>query len=1151
MLRSAGYFEKIPCPYFLRGCCERPFCHYRHQQAETLFAAPSGSRAAENGKDPLTRFKAYSSTLSKPAALSEKDPSVMELERINKAIETVKCEVEKEQKRLTHYKNLQGKVSSSGSCPDSVAPLTIEDHSRNKIQNASATRKFPSSYSGNSKYVVDKSKPRTDLEYDPLSNYSADLRNPKSQQCEGHEKRGIKRTKEEVSVGTTERLNKEIEMQESDDDGILVIDIPPLENDGKRTRSSKRCKSNVNQTEKLTEAAEDGDVLAKTLIQNVLDPVLQYEPNVSLITKAERPKGLEYKNSFSATDGKFGNEVKSSSLAFTSTRTSTRLEKSNSETKATGALRKQAEHHIPSSSSVSDCSKANLKSTRELEGSSCAATKSQRKPEWDLMIKGVDPSKSEQRDGYKEGIHCLPIQPKPPSLTPNPVLQLKGSDRGGISPSLKTKTEDQSKVQQTSDSNNKTYCPPLQQKSTVPSIQKGQSEAEEFNFDGINFLLPTENLKFDQEDLTKDSTGLQLQQELLQSCIPQLATTELEYSSCSLNPSPVLPENDENAAIDLASEAETGYSDLDTDLSDSDTMEECYRIFMEANEPKPETQEKSNAAVDIMDVDKPELEKKPNLLPGQKKRVAHISKYNEVNKNRQQVVIPFRGPTVQLPNLSRIHQLQQQASVLTAAVKGGQAFVAATTGQKKPIIVATSTPLPSPVQTVAMTVPWTIIVPEGSIASLPITHIPTPVAPQRVTYTPSKAISTRRKPKVPAESSSKVPHDVRQRYVNQFVEEFLKTSFTVEEAFEKALAEEKAVFDRSTNKLKYLSIAVNSLKRLKNQTNPSVKCMESHGQGSRGNTIITPGTVLTNDAASVALYEQLKEYVLSEEMLKANNYPLQHPDKPSAAVLYGEISKRSSTDSSKRICCRCGATYSVSLSGKHVRKEECNYHCGKVLKKKVPGGMDTRYSCCEGAVGTPGCQVFKLHVHDGVKDNLEGFVKTFQKPIPVNGSPGVFALDCEMCYTTQGLELARVTVVNSSLQVIYDTFVKPDNEVIDYNTRFSGVTEEDLQTTTTSIRDVQAVLLNLFSADTILIGHGFENDLCALKLLHGTVVDTAMVFPHRLGLPHKRALRSLTADYLRRIIQESVDGHDSSEDASACMELMLWKIKEDGKVKRW
>lgn len=39
------------------------------------------------------------------------------------------------------------------------------------------------------------------------------------------------------------------------------------------------------------------------------------------------------------------------------------------------------------------------------------------------------------------------------------------------------------------------------------------------------------------------------------------------------------------------------------------------------------------------------------------------------------------------------------------------------------------------------------------------------------------------------------------------------------------------------------------------------------------------------------------------------------------------------------------------------------------------------------------------------------------------------------CYTIHGLELSRVTLVNSRLQVIYDTFVRPDSEVIDYNTR--------------------------------------------------------------------------------------------------------------------
>ncbi|EOB04805.1 RNA exonuclease 1-like protein [Anas platyrhynchos] len=154
----------------------------------------------------------------------------------------------------------------------------------------------------------------------------------------------------------------------------------------------------------------------------------------------------------------------------------------------------------------------------------------------------------------------------------------------------------------------------------------------------------------------------------------------------------------------------------------------------------------------------------------------------------------------------------------------------------------------------------------------------------------------------------------------------------------------------------------------------------------------------------------------------------------------------------------------------------------QLLFLAVAGGLEKHYSCCEGIVGSPGCQIAK-------------------------------------CYTSQGLELTRVTVVDDKLQVVYDTFVKPHNEVIDYNTSFSGVTEDNLKNTKTTLRDVQAVLLNLFSADTILIGHSLENDFFVLKLIHDTVVDTSILFPHRLGPPNKRALRSLMADYLMRIHQ--------------------------------
>jgi len=53
---------------------------------------------------------------------------------------------------------------------------------------------------------------------------------------------------------------------------------------------------------------------------------------------------------------------------------------------------------------------------------------------------------------------------------------------------------------------------------------------------------------------------------------------------------------------------------------------------------------------------------------------------------------------------------------------------------------------------------------------------------------------------------------------------------------------------------------------------------------------------------------------------------------------------------------------------------------------------------------------------------------------PVN-EQGVYALDCEMCYTTQGLELTRVTIIDEDCKVIYETLVKPQNPIIDYNTR--------------------------------------------------------------------------------------------------------------------
>lgn len=156
----------------------------------------------------------------------------------------------------------------------------------------------------------------------------------------------------------------------------------------------------------------------------------------------------------------------------------------------------------------------------------------------------------------------------------------------------------------------------------------------------------------------------------------------------------------------------------------------------------------------------------------------------------------------------------------------------------------------------------------------------------------------------------------------------------------------------------------------------------------------------------------------------------------------------------------------------------------------------------------------------------------------------IYTLDCEMVKTSldpERLELARITIIDWDKNLKLDTLVTVERPVIDYLTPYSGITKDKLDKATTSFSDVREILMNLLTPDAILIGHALYNDLNALKLVHHTIVDSAMLFPHPRGGKFRSSLRALSERFLNRRIQVGSDGHDSKEDAEATLELVKQK----------
>jgi RNA exonuclease 4 len=161
----------------------------------------------------------------------------------------------------------------------------------------------------------------------------------------------------------------------------------------------------------------------------------------------------------------------------------------------------------------------------------------------------------------------------------------------------------------------------------------------------------------------------------------------------------------------------------------------------------------------------------------------------------------------------------------------------------------------------------------------------------------------------------------------------------------------------------------------------------------------------------------------------------------------------------------------------------------------------------------------------------------------------VVALDCEMVGVGPGGRisvLARVSVVDYYGRKIFDSFVRVEERVTDYRTHVSGVTEHDLKGP--KAMDFGMVRKNVkqLLKNKIIVGHGLENDLRALKIeqdhLWYNIRDSATQYQPYLrvdqyGQLKPRRLRDLAWYFLGIVIQQEGKPHDSLEDARAAMAL--------------
>lgn len=491
---------------------------------------------------------------------------------------------------------------------------------------------------------------------------------------------------------------------------------------------------------------------------------------------------------------------------------------------------------------------------------------------------------------------------------------------------------------------------------------------------------------------------------------------------------------------------------------------------------------------------------------------------------------------------------------------------------------------------------------DGSITSHCTSNYSLSFTHRSTSSSPSAACKLLPRPVLPY---APIRQDERQHYLrllhDQYVHcnrNFLNNSQSNDEITRKAVNEEFRIASSTKSKMEYLHVIKKIMFNLKKYGNEGGKTLNRHNNNI--NKISNIGMDNNNDnqtnhnhkvektgeknsprglqSAPAALgnppfpqyWDELVELCIPLERLKRHNYVIEVPIFPTSDY----------SPNDRINCGRCGTCFRISEISNMVK---CTYHWGKIntstyqnlnLGKKIYGTDYTNktYSCCNEPVGqSNGCVTGDHHVFKFDNPIDLHYVKEFQRieelrsKLKIDGNSKTqllrkekikaIGVDCEMCYTDKGFEMMKISVVDFRTEKkLIDSIVHPDGDlIIDLNTHVSGV--ESIPKTALTFDELMIKLAHMTDQDTIIVGHGLENDLNVMRLIYPKIVDTAILFSeNQVNVRRKDPLKKLAWKYLSENIQGKE--HDSLEDAIVPIRIVkrhiqkLLSMKERNRLNR-